>query len=31
MKDKNNNDILLRLIICQLSFIAGLLTVIVAK
>lgn len=31
MEDKDNIDILLKIIICQLGFIAGLLITIVAK
>lgn len=31
MEDKDNIDILLKIIICQLGFIAGILTTIVAK
>ena len=31
MKDKDNIDILLKIIICQLGFIAGLLTTIITK
>ena len=31
MENKDNIDILLKIIICQLGFIAGILTTIVAK